>query len=190
MIVANKKNISKNSKKSSDKDSIIKASSKNIYLKGTINEHSAHEILKEIMDAESDDDVSGMNIYINSGGGYVYDMFSIYDAMQLCKKTIKTFCIGKAMSAAVLILASGHKRYITSNSSVMVHEVSNGIFGKYSEMESELGETKRLQDKMIELIAKHSSVGEKEIREIFDSRKDVYLTADDVLRLGLVDKIV
>jgi len=126
---------------------------------------------------------------VSSFGGDVYSMFGIHDAMRNLAVKVNTMCVGPAMSAAAFLLASGTGiRIVTKNSTVMFHQFSSHMEGKTEDLVKNMGHIKKLQKKANELLASYTkkslSFWEKETKE------DLYLTADECLEYGVVDKII
>jgi len=161
-----------------------------IFLNGRIDEKKAKEINEKLLLLEWESPIQDIYFYIDSYGGYVDSTFSIIDVMNLISCDVQTICIGKAMSGAAMVLATGTKgkRFITPNSRVMIHQVWSFSFGSASEIEIEAKEIKRLQQKVETLLVK--TTGQK-LNQI---RKDLtylrYMTAKEAVDYGLVDAIM
>lgn len=128
-------------------------------------------------------------LYINSPGGVCYDGLAIIDTMRSIKSPVFVVCCGIAMSMGAAILSCGDRRFVTENSTIMLHEVSSGAKGKLSTMEEEMAEAKRLNDLLSSIISancnKSKKVYDKEVR-----KRDYFLTAADALTFGIVDEIL
>jgi ATP-dependent Clp protease protease subunit len=141
-------------------------------------------------DSESNENIS---IYINTYGGIVEALFSMYDMMNAVKSTITTICLGKAYSAGSLILAAGSKgnRLITKNSNVMIHGVQT-IFPlpdkDQKDMEKGFDNLKRLNNNVLTILAKHTKKTLKTLQT--DCKTDMYLDAKAALKYGIVDEII
>jgi len=138
---------------------------------------------------DSDEDIS---LYINSPGGAVDEgLFVIYDMMQLIKAPIKTVCIGEAMSAAALILASGTKgkRYALPNSKIMIHQVQvDGVGGTGTDVMNQAKSIKELKKRLTELLARHCN---QSYRKVYaDCELDKFMTAEEALEYGIIDSIL
>ena len=134
-------------------DSGIDVENRRVFLSGEILPEDALYLLQRInlinkLDPNEDEIKKPIELYINSCGGNVYAMFSIIDTIQNCPSPIITIGTGQIMSAATLILAAGTGgRYLTKNSSVMNHEMSDYIFGKISDVTLQAEHTKTLEKK-------------------------------------------
>ena len=130
-----------------------------------------------------------IKLYINSPGGECYSFLGLYDIMQsLINKgyIIETYNIGCAASAAAWILLSGSKghRYCMPNSTVMLHQPSSGTWGKVTDMEIDVAESKRVKVSLNNLIKKHAS------EELLDKiERDYWMSADDALKFNVIDSI-
>lgn len=174
-----------------EKKSIITDSkNRRIYLSNDLTEEKAEKVVTSLLDLEADDPTKDILLYVDSYGGYVDSAISIHDAMKMLRCKVSTVCIGKAMSAAAFILMSGTSgyRFITQNSRVMIHQVHSFNFGNVSQLDNELDEVKRLQERLFNLTIKYSKISEKKLTKIME--KDSYFTSEESLDLGIVDQIV
>jgi ATP-dependent Clp protease, protease subunit len=141
-------------------------------------------------DSESKENIS---VYINTYGGIVEALFSMYDMMNAIKSPITTICIGKAYSAGSLILAAGTKgnRLITKNSNVMIHGVQT-VFPlpdkDQKDMEKGFDNLKKINTNVLTVLAKHTGKTLKQLQT--DCKTDKYLDAKAALKYGLVDEII
>ncbi len=129
-------------------------------------------------------------LWIHSPGGDLYELFCIYDMIQMVSAPVHTLCIGLAASSAAILLASGNKggRYITPNSYVMIHQVQvDSISGTGTEVAIEAKESKRMNNRMAEILARHTGQGLAKVKR--DCEHDHYLDAAGALEYGLVDHI-
>lgn len=161
-----------------------------IVLSGSVREEMASQFIEQVTALECYDVTKPISIYIDTYGGSVDSALTIYDTIKSCCCPIVTVGIGKVMSAGVLLLAAGDRgfRYITKNTRVMVHEISGGVVGSITEMETTFNETRRLQDVYIEILASETGVGVDKIRR--DMKAETYMTADEAVKYGIVDKVV
>lgn len=134
-----------------------------------------------------------ITIYINSDGGYLHSALPIVDIITKSKIPIVTIIEGMAASAATLISCSGHKRYITKNSFMLIHELRAGCWGKYSEIEDEYESCKKVMKRVknlyLESIKDESK--KKKFKKIVSKllKRDLVLSAKECLEYGLVDEI-
>ena len=164
-----------------------------LYLEGT----SHVSALEDPSDLESREIVISrpINMYVSTHGGCASDMFSILDVMASIKKNtcdISTHGIGKVMSAGVPILAAGTKgkRKIGKNCRIMLHSVMAGAGGTIFNMENELEEIKWVQDRYIEVLASYTKLTKAKIRKMLKTQRDVYISAEEAINLGIADEII
>ena len=131
---------------------------------------------------------------ISTEGGSASDMFAVYDIMRMIKGEcdIKTFGIGKVMSAGVLLLAAGTtgKRRIGKNCRVMLHPVKAGHVGYVHEIQNELSHAQWIQDRYIQCIVDESSLSLRELKKIINKKTNVYIDAEQAVKYGIADIIV
>ena len=143
------------------------------------------EILKEGLPIE---------MFVSTYGGSADDMASLVDVMNMVKKDcdIKTIGLGKVMSAGVLILASGTRgeRYIGRNCRVMIHSVIAGNAGSLHNLENELAEIKKMQDVYLDSLVEATDMTKKQLKSFMRRKTNVYLTAEEAIKLGIADKIL
>jgi len=136
-----------------------------------------------------------ISLYVSTHGGSASDMFSILDVMDMIKKrscNIETYGIGKVMSAGVPILAAGTpgKRKVGRNCRIMLHSVMAGTGGTIFNMENELEEIKWIQDRYIESLAGYTKMSKVKIKKMLKTQRDVYISAEDAIKLGIADEII
>ena len=131
---------------------------------------------------------------ISSEGGFLNEMFSVYDVMRDVRSDceIHTYGLGKIMSAAVLLMAAGtkKKRKVGKNCRFMLHSVSNGNFGAFHDLENQMEETKKMQDRYVAALCSESKMSEKKLRSIFSKKIDYFFDAQEAVKLGIADIIV
>lgn len=131
---------------------------------------------------------------IDSVGGDVYSALSLIDLIEHIKKnklaTVITFCSGKAFSAGALLLSAGEIRLATPHSTIMLHEVSAGIpFCNVRDLKIEAEEVNRLNALLMGILSKNMSLSASQMKELFTSSRDLYLTPTQALKLHLIDRI-
>jgi ATP-dependent Clp protease protease subunit len=161
-------------------------------------ESSSHvPALENPMDPESRQIIMARSIamMISTHGGTASDMFSILDVMDMIKERtcdIETFGIGKVMSAGVPILAAGTKgkRKVGRNCRIMLHNVMAGTGGTIFSMENELEEIKWVQERYIETLASNSNLTPAKIKKLLKAQRDVYISAEEAIKMGIADEII
>lgn len=131
-----------------------------------------------------------IKIYIDSYGGYVYQCFGLLSVMERSETPIHTIVTGCAMSCGFMMLISGHKRFAHKLSTPLYHQVSSGAFGTVKEMEEKIEESKRLQEQLESIVKEKTNISKKKLKEIFDTKKDWYMTSEEALSLGVIDEIL
>lgn len=163
-----------------------------IFMAGTVETNMCNTVIAQLLFLESENPDQPINIYINSGGGSVYDGLAVYDVMSYIRCPIATYVTGMAASMASFLAQAGTPgmRYLLPRSVTMIHQPSSGTKGKISDMEIDLMESLRIKKEMTELYVKHNSKGitYEKFAELMD--RDKWLTAPMALELGLADQIV
>lgn len=161
-----------------------------IFIGTPINDFVANAVIAQMLFLQMEDPKKDISLYINSPGGSVTDGMAIYDTMNFLQCDIVTYCVGQAASMATLLLAAGTKgkRYALPNSRVMMHQPTGGATGQTSDISIAAREILRWRARMNELISSHTNKTPEEIAN--DSDRDFYLTAQDALAYGIVDKVI
>lgn len=135
-----------------------------------------------------------IEFYISTFGGLATEMFAVYDTIRSLKdmSPIYTHGLGKVMSAGVLLLASGTKghRRIGKHCRVMIHGVVAGTHGHIADVENEFAETKFTQKMYVKALSKETNMTEKQIKKMVDRKTNVYIDADEAVKLGIADIVV
>lgn len=161
-------------------------------------ENTSHAVsTKDPQDPESEQVIVARSIamMVSTHGGTASDMFSILDIMDMVKERtcdIETFGIGKVMSAGVPILAAGTKgkRKVGRNCRIMLHNVMAGSHGTIFSMENELEEIKWIQERYIETLASYTKLTPSKIKKLLKSQKDIYISAEEAIKMGIADEII
>ncbi len=132
---------------------------------------------------------------VSTHGGTASDMFSILDVMDMVKERtcdIETYGLGKVMSAGVPILAAGTKgkRKVGRNCRIMLHNVMAGTGGTIFSMENELEEIKWIQERYIQTLANYTKLTPTKIKKLLKTQKDVYISAEEAIKMGIADEII
>ena len=131
-----------------------------------------------------------IHIYINSPGGSVTAGLAMYDTMQFLTCDVNTYCIGIAASMGSVLLTAGTKgkRFCLPNSHVMIHQVSGGAQGTASDVERTIGFMFNLKKRLNGILAFHTGKSIEQVEN--DSDRDNYMTAEQAVAYGLVDKVL
>jgi len=161
-----------------------------VFLVGPVNDVSANLIVAQLLFLESENPDKDVFLYINSPGGSVTAGMAIYDTMQFIKPDVSTLCIGQAASMGAFLLAAGAagKRVCLPNSRVMIHQPSGGFQGQASDIEIHAKEILYLRERLNKMLAKHTGQTVKTIEK--DSDRDNFMSADEAVKYGLVDKVL
>jgi ATP-dependent Clp protease protease subunit len=129
-----------------------------------------------------------IKLRINSYGGSLFAGLAILDTIRNLKSEVHTYVDGAAASAATIISIAGAKRYIGRNSMMLIHQLSTGNYGKYSELEDDMENNKRLMKMIKDIYKQYTKVPMKNIDEIL--KHDLWFDSAKCLEFGLVDKIL
>ena len=160
-----------------------------IFITGEINDAVANTVVAELLYLEAKDSTKDIDIYINSPGGSVTSGLAINDTMNIIKCDVSTICIGMAASMAAFLLSSGKKgkRYALPSSEIMIHQPLGGAQGQASDIKIQAEHILALKKKLNSVLAANTGKPIEQIEK--DTDRDNYLTAEDALGYGLIDKI-
>ena len=169
-----------------------------IALFGDVDEEKAGDLCMGLLMltdlSETEAPYDPITFYISSYGGSADEMFSIYDMMAITKAKceIHTIGLGKIMSAATLLLASGTKgkRKIGRHCRVMIHAVAAGSAGELHDIENEVKTIKHIQELYIKALSKETNMTSRTIQKLLDRKVNVYLTAEEAVEYGIADEII
>ena len=160
-----------------------------IFITGEINDALANTVVAQLLYLEAKDSTKDIDVYINSPGGSVTAGLAIYDTMNFIKCGVSTICIGMAASMAAFLLSSGEKgkRFALPSSEIMIHQPLGGAQGQASDFKIQAEHILSIKKRLNEILAKNT--GKPVERIEIDTDRDNYLTAEDALSYGLIDKI-
>lgn len=160
-----------------------------IFITGEINDALANTVVAQLLYLEAKDSTKDIDVYINSPGGSVTAGLAIYDTMNFIKCGVSTICIGMAASMAAFLLSSGDKgkRFALPSSEIMIHQPLGGAQGQASDIKIQAEHILSIKKRLNEILAKNT--GKPVERIEIDTDRDNYLTAEDALSYGLIDKI-
>ena len=161
-----------------------------IFLVGPINDHSANLVMAQLLFLESENPDKDISLYINSPGGSVSAGLAIFDTMRFIKSDVSTLCCGLAASMGAFLLAAGAhgKRFALPNSRIMIHQPLGGVSGQASDIEIHAREILFLRERLNLLLSENTSQPIEKIAR--DTDRDNFLSADDAVSYGLVDKVL
>jgi ATP-dependent Clp protease protease subunit len=161
-----------------------------VFLGTPIDDHVANLVIAQFLFLEREDSDRDIQMYIHSPGGIITAGLAIYDTMQLIRPDVSTICIGMAASMAAVLLVGGKagKRFALPNSTVMLHQAAGGFEGSASDIEIRAREILRLQNRIREILQRHT--GQTMERIVQDSDRDFYMPAEQALEYHIVDQII
>ncbi len=160
-----------------------------IFLVGPVTDQTANLVVAQLLFLESENPDKDIALYINSPGGSVYAGMAIYDTMQFIKPQVSTICVGMAASMGAFLLAAGEKgkRFALPNSRIMIHQPSGGSQGQASDIEIQAREILDLRSRLNKILAERTGQTIETIER--DTDRDNFMSADDAVNYGLIDKI-
>lgn len=161
-----------------------------VFLVGPVNDATANLALAQMLYLESENPDKDIHFYINSPGGVVSAGLGIYDTMQFIKPDVSTLCIGMAASMGAFLLAAGAKgkRFALPNSRVMIHQPLGGAQGQATDIEIQAREILRLKAVLNDILAERTGQPLEVIER--DTERDKFMSADEALKYGLIDKVL
>ena len=161
-----------------------------IFLGSEIVDDVANSVVAQLLFLESEDPDKDINLYINSPGGSVTAGLAIYDTMQYIKPQVSTICVGLAASMGAILLAGGAKgkRLALPNAEFMIHQPLGGARGQASDIEIQAKNIIKTKERMNRILASHTGQDYDTIAR--DTDRDNYMTAEEALKYGLIDKII
>jgi len=162
-----------------------------VFLHGDVNEHSISSVVMQLLQLANQNH-KPIHLVISTYGGSIDEMFSLYDTIKFLPCPVHTVAMGKVMSAGVLLLASGAKgkRMIGKSARIMIHPVTGGIWGNVFEAMNEAQEHVRLQEMLELAMVRETKLTQEKVSEIMKTCHDFYLTPEQAIEFGIVDKII
>jgi ATP-dependent Clp protease protease subunit len=160
-----------------------------VFIVGPINEQTANLVVAQLLFLESENPDKDISLYINSPGGSVSAGLAIFDTMQFIKPDVSTICIGMAASMGAFLLAAGQKgkRYTLPNSRIMIHQPLGGVQGQAADIEIHAKEILYLRERLNAILAERTGQSVEKIAK--DTDRDNFMSGEDAVSYGLVDKI-
>lgn len=158
---------------------------------GTFNDATTDKVVTQVLQETVADPEATIRIYIDSDGGYIDSLATIVELLETVPNPIHTICLGRAMSAGAFLLSMGDERFIGKHSSVMIHELSDGITGHVKEILNHAREADRSNRHWVNFLAKNCGTDfetiQKRLRRV--AHRDLFLNAVDAKSFGIVDHI-
>ena len=161
-----------------------------IFLTGPVEDNMAMLVTAQLLFLEAENPKKEISMYINSPGGVVTSGLAIYDTMQFIRPAVSTLCTGQAASMGSLLLCAGHKdlRFALPNARIMVHQPSGGFQGQVSDIERHAEDIVKMKRRLNETYVEHTGQDYDTIEKTLD--RDHFMTADEALKFGLIDKVL
>jgi len=161
-----------------------------IMLGDEINDQVANSVIAQLLFLEADNPEKDISIYINSPGGSTTAGFAIFDTMQYIKPDISTICIGMAASFGAMLLLAGTKgkRFALPNSEIMIHQPLGGARGQATEIEISARRILKLREHINSIISDRTGQPIEKIAK--DTDRDYFMSAEEALEYGIIDKII
>ena len=163
-----------------------------IMLDSAVDDHSASIIVAQLLFLESESNEKDIYFYINSPGGVITSGMAIYDTMQFIKPDVCTIVMGQACSMGSFLAQAGakNKRWMLPYARHMIHQPSGGARGMQSDIEIQYKEITKMKQILTELYVKHNTAGKTYQDFERDMDRDTFMSAEEALAYGLVDKII
>ena len=161
-----------------------------IFLSDEVNDVTASLVVAQLLYLEAQDPDKDIYLYINSPGGSISAGMAIYDTMNYIKCDVCTICVGMAASMGAFLLSSGApgKRFALPNAEVMIHQPLGGMQGQASDIKIHADHILRIREKLNKILAAQTGKPLKTIEK--DTERDNFMTADEALAYGLIDKVI
>ena len=163
-----------------------------IMLNGPVEDMMANTIVAQLLFLESENPDKEISLFINSPGGVITSGMSIYDTMQFIKCDVATYVMGQACSMGSFLAQAGTagKRYMLPYARHMIHQPSGGARGMQSDIEIQYKEITKMKDVLTKLYVKHNTKGKTYAEFERDMDSDTFMSAEEALEYGLIDKII
>ena len=161
-----------------------------IFLSEDVNDTTASLIVAQLLYLEAQDPDKDIQFYINSPGGVISAGMAIYDTMQYIKCDVSTICIGMAASMGAFLLSAGTKgkRFALPNAEIMIHQPSGGAQGQETDIQIQAAKIAATKKKLNQILADNTGKPFEQICQ--DTERDHWLTADEALAYGIIDKVI
>lgn len=161
-----------------------------IFLSDEVNDATASLVVAQLLFLDSENPDKDINLYINSPGGSITAGMAIYDTMQYTKADVSTICVGMAASMGAFLLSAGAKgkRFALPNSEIMIHQPLGGTQGQATDIQIHAERIVKMKNKLNRMLSENTGQPLEIIQK--DTERDNFLSADEALKYGLIDKIV
>jgi len=161
-----------------------------VFLGTPINGQVANVIVAQLLFLDREDSERDISLYINTPGGEIAAGLAIYDTMQLIQAPVSTIAVGMTASFGTILLTAGAqgRRYALPHATIHMHQPLGGVQGQASDIEIAAREILRKRDLLNEILMRHTGMDQAQIDRITD--RDYYMTAEQAVEFGIVDKIL
>ena len=161
-----------------------------IMLSEEVNDTTASLVVAQLLYLEAQDPDKDIMFYINSPGGSVTAGLAIYDTMQYIKPDVSTICVGMAASMGAFLLSSGAKgkRLALPNAEIMIHQPSGGSRGQCTDIQIQAEQILKIKNRLNKILAENTGKSVEEVER--DCERDHFMTAEEAMAYGLVDKVI
>ena len=161
-----------------------------VFIGTAIDDYVASLAIAQMLHLEAEDPEKDISVYINSPGGSVTAGLGIYDTMQIIRPQVATICVGMAASMGAILLLAGEKgkRQALPNSRVMIHQPWGGVQGTASDISIQAEEILKTKKRLNEIISQHTGKPISDVEK--DTDRDNYMSAQQALEYGLIDKVL
>ena len=161
-----------------------------VFLGDEVNDATASLVVAQLLFLESEDPDKDISLYINSPGGSITAGMAIYDTMNYIKCDVSTICVGMAASMGAFLLSSGAKgkRFALPNSEIMIHQPLGGTRGQATDIKIHADRIIKIRKTLNEILSKNTGQPLEVIER--DTERDNFMTADEAMKYGLVDKVI
>lgn len=161
-----------------------------IFITDAIDMNVANTVIAQLLFLQSEDSKKDISIYLNTPGGVIDSGMAIYDTMKHIKCPVSTICVGMAASMGAVLLAGGTKgkRYALEHSNILIHQPLGGYEGQASDIEIHAKEILKKKEMLLQLLARDTGQKVEQVRK--DADRDYYMTSQEALDYGLIDKIL
>jgi ATP-dependent Clp protease protease subunit len=163
-----------------------------VMLNSEVEDHMANVVVAQLLFLESESPDKDISLFINSPGGVVTAGMSIYDTMQFIKCDVATYVMGQACSMGSLLAQAGApgKRHMLPNARHMIHQPSGGARGQATDIQIQAREIQKMKENLTKIYVKHNSKGKTYEQFAADMERDFFMSAEEALEYGLIDKII
>lgn len=161
-----------------------------IFLGDEVNDVTASLVVAQLLFLEADDPDKDIHLYINSPGGSITAGFAIYDTMQYIKPDVSTICVGMAASMGAFLLTAGAKgkRFALPNAEIMIHQPIGGTRGQATDIMIHAERIVKMKKKLNKILSEKSGTDYDKVCQ--DTERDNFLSAEEALEYGLIDKVI